>query len=55
MNVRIGGSGAQQRPQWFGDRPVRGRPGRDDHSGEQDGHHGGKRPRPPRPETNESR
>ena len=54
MNVRVGG-GAQQRPQWFGDRPHKGRPGRDEHSGEQGEDNSGQRPRPPRPEGNGSR
>ncbi len=47
VNVRIG-SAAVRRPQWFGDRPQKGRP--DDEGNEEYGHHGGKRPRPDRDE-----
>jgi hypothetical protein len=47
VNVHVGGGG-QQRPQWFGDRPQRGQPDRGDHSSEEGGHGGGKRPRPDR-------
>ncbi len=62
--------GFGNRPQGFGNRPHQGRPDQDDHSSEQDEYHGGKgprpdwgdysseedgRPRPSRPETNESR
>ena len=59
MNVNVhvggGGSGVQRRPKWFGDRSHKGRPDIGGHSGERDEHAGGKGPRPPRPETNETR
>ena len=45
VNVHIGGA-AQQRPQWFGDRPKKGRFDRGDYNGERDDHIGGKHPRP---------
>jgi hypothetical protein len=49
VNVRIGSPGLQ-RPQRFGDRPLKGRPNRGGYNGKPGEHYGGKRPGPSRPE-----
>jgi len=48
VNVRIGSPGLQ-RPQRFGDRPLKGRPNRGGYNGKPGEHYGGKRPGPSRP------